>query len=71
MIKINEDKLKRTNEEIEALRSKAYTDPLTGSDKLLNDYQASIALGADDAEYKKAAWLARRDEIKSEYPLNV
>lgn len=70
MIKINEDKLKNANEEIEALRSTAYADILTGSDRLLNDYQASIALGADDAEDKKEAWLARREEIKAEYSLN-
>lgn len=59
-----------TDEEIIELRAAAYADSTTGSDRLFIEYQALLAQDlTEEAEEAKTAWLARRDEIKSEYPL--
>lgn len=59
-----------TDEELTAQRQQAYADTTTGSDRLFIEYQALLAKGSDGAEAAKDAWLARREEIKQEYPLN-
>lgn len=62
-----------TDEEIEAMREVAYADTVTGSDRLFIHYQAAIADEAaeDVIAQRKAAWLARREEIKQEHPFNA
>lgn len=55
--------------DIEALRLKAYADPLTGSDRYFAEAQRESLLGhADTAEAAKAKGLARFAEIQHEYP---
>lgn len=58
-----------SSDQAEALRTSAYADSLTGSDRLFIQYQAALANGSADAEAKKQEWLDRREEIKSLYPV--
>lgn len=59
-----------TREEVTELRRLAYADPLTGSDPLYIEYQRSVATGAseEDIHASKSAWLARAEEIATQYP---
>ena len=65
--------LTATDEEQEKSRSIAYADVTTGSDRLFQSYQASIANEDEDevVTAKKVAWLERRAEIQDEYPLST
>ncbi|WP_165675386.1 phage tail protein [Metapseudomonas otitidis] len=56
-------------EELEALRLRAYAEPLTGSDRYFAEAQRESLLGnAEAAEAAKALGLARFAEIQAEYP---
>lgn len=57
-----------TEEEILAKRAQAYANAINGSDALFIEYQALLAKGSENAETAKEAWLARREEIKLQYP---
>lgn len=59
-----------TREQIEALRLRAYADPLTGSDRHFAEVARLQAMGADQAEIDaaKAAGEARYVEIQVQYP---
>lgn len=57
-----------TEDEILQARKAAYANTSTGSDVLFIEYQALVAKESDSAEAAKEAWLARREEIKLEYP---
>ena len=71
MIKINEVKLKKTDEEIEALRDTAYSNVITGSDKyFIEAYRKDKSGDTEGAAIAQALGEARVAEIKSEYPFN-
>lgn len=58
-----------TREEVEALRLRAYADPITGSDRYFAEAQRESLLGnAEAAEVAKALGMARFAEIQAEYP---
>lgn len=59
-----------TREQIEAMRLRAYADPLTGSDRFFSEAVRLQVMGADAAEIEKVKALGadRFAEIQSEYP---
>lgn len=57
-----------TREEIEALRLRAYSDPLTGSDRHFAEAASMEVAGESGADECRAAGLARRAEIQAMYP---
>jgi hypothetical protein len=58
-----------TREQLEALRLRAYADPLTGSDRYFAEAQRESLLGnAEVADAAKALGMARFAEIQAEYP---
>lgn len=58
-----------SEDDILRMRSEAYADKDNGSDRLFIEYQALLAKGSSNADDKKAQWLDRREEIKSQYPV--
>lgn len=61
---------KSSRAEIEAMRLRAYADPLTGSDRFFSEAVRLQVMGADAAEIEKVKALGadRFAEIQSEYP---
>lgn len=59
-----------THAEVTEIRRLTYADPLIGSDPLYIEYQRSVATGAseEDIHASKSAWLARAEEIATQYP---
>ncbi|HHK4358933.1 TPA: phage tail protein [Pseudomonas aeruginosa] len=58
-----------TREQIEALRLRAYAEPLTGSDRYFAEAQRETLLGnAGAADAAKALGMARFAEIQAEFP---
>ena len=58
----------RTQEEIEALRLRAYAEPITGSDRFFSEAQRMQIMGEDGWEVVRATAIARFGEIQNEYP---
>lgn len=59
----------KTREEIEAIRLRAYGDPITGSDRYFAEAQRESLVGnAEAAEAAKALGMARFAAIQAEYP---
>ena len=59
-----------TREQIEALRLRAYADPITGSDRYFAEAARLQAMGAaqEEIDAANAAGAARYAEIQGEYP---
>ena len=57
-----------TREEVEALRLRAYADPLTGSDRYFAEAQRMQVMSEDGWEVVRAAGVARFEAIQSLYP---
>lgn len=59
-----------TREQIEALRLRAYADPLTGSDRYFAEVARLQAMGAaqEEIDAANAAGAKRYAEIQGEYP---
>lgn len=59
-----------TREQIEALRLRAYADPLTGSDRYFAEASRLQAMGAaqEEIDAANAAGAKRYAEIQGEYP---
>ncbi|UUJ42347.1 hypothetical protein L1A22_08630 [Pseudomonas extremaustralis] len=57
-----------TREEVEALRLRAYADPLTGSDRYFAEAQRMQVMGEDGWEGVRAAGVARFEAIQFLYP---
>lgn len=59
-----------TREQIEALRLRAYADPLTGSDRHFAEAARLQVMGgtAEEIDAAKAAGAARYAEIQAQYP---
>lgn len=57
-----------TREQVEALRLRAYADPLTGSDRYFAEAQRMQVMGEDGWEGVRAAGVARFEAIQSLYP---
>lgn len=58
-----------SREEVEAARLRAYSDPITGSDRYFAEAQRESLLGnAEAAEAAKALGLARFAEIQADNP---
>lgn len=55
-------------EEIEALRRRAYADPITGSDRLFAEAQRMEVMGESGWETVRAAGIQRFNEIQQEFP---
>lgn len=53
------------NEEIRQTREAAYK---AEADKIKQDYDEALARGTDNAEALKTAWLAKKDEVRANYP---
>lgn len=53
------------NEEIRQAREAAYK---AEADKIKQDYDEALARGTDNAEALKTAWLAKKDEVRTNYP---
>lgn len=54
--------------QVEALRLKAYADPVTGSDRYFAEAARMNAMGEAGADAVTAAGVARYEEIQAEYP---
>lgn len=54
-----------TRDEISAQRQARY---IAESDSLKMDYDEAVARGAENADELKAAWLAKKDEIRADLP---
>ena len=61
----------RTQEEIEALRLRAYAEPITGSDRYFAEAQRMQIMGEEGWEAVRDAAIARFEEIQVEYPWPV
>lgn len=57
-----------TREQIEALRLRAYADPLTGSDRYFSEAQRMQAMGEQGWKEVRAAGVSRFDAIQTLYP---
>lgn len=57
-----------TTEEIEALRLRAYADPLTGSDRYFAEALRMEAMGESGWEVARATGVQRFNEIQKEFP---
>lgn len=57
-----------TREEIEALRLRAYGDPITGSDRFFAEAQRMEAMGESGWEDIRADGVRRFNEIQQEFP---
>lgn len=57
-----------TREEVEALRLRAYAEPLTGSDRYFAEAQRMQAMGEPDWETVRAAGIARFERIQALHP---
>ena len=57
-----------TAEEIEAMRLRAYADPITGSDRFFAEAQRMEAMGESGWEDVRAAGVRRFNEIQQEFP---
>jgi|GEM_PF-2886079 len=57
-----------TNEQIEALRLRAYADSLTGSDRFFAQAQRMEAMGEPGWETVREAGVRRFNEIQNEFP---
>ncbi|MGG7672341.1 hypothetical protein [Pseudomonas sp. WC2] len=55
-------------EEIEALRRRAYADPITGSDRLFAEAQRMEVMGESGWETVRTAGIQRFNEIQQEFP---
>lgn len=55
-------------EEIEALRRRAYADPITGSDRLFAEAQRMEVMGESGWEDVRTAGIRRFNEIQQEFP---
>jgi hypothetical protein len=55
-------------EEIEALRCRAYADPITGSDRLFAEAQRMEVMGESGWETVRTAGIQRFNEIQQEFP---
>ncbi|MBX9408248.1 hypothetical protein K5E40_21425 [Pseudomonas baetica] len=55
-------------EEIEALRRRAYADPITGSDRLFAEAQRMEVMGETGWESVRTAGIQRFNEIQQEFP---
>lgn len=55
-------------EEIDALRRRAYADPITGSDRLFAEAQRMEVMGESGWETVRAAGIQRFNEIQQEFP---
>ena len=53
------------NEEIRQAREAAYK---AEADKIKQDYDEALARVTDNAEALKTAWLAKKDEVRTNYP---
>lgn len=61
--------LPATRAEVEAVRLRAYSDPITGSDRYFSEAQRESLLGnAQAAEAAKALGLARFAQIQADNP---
>jgi hypothetical protein len=63
----------KTHAEIEALRLRAYADPITGSDRYFAEAARVQAMAgtAEEIEEARAAGAARSAEIQAQYPWPV
>lgn len=57
-----------SRERIEAIRLRAYADPLTGSDRLFSEYMRMQIMGEEGHEDVRARAIARFEEIQAQYP---
>lgn len=56
---------------IEAMRLRAYADPLTGSDRLFSESTRMKIMGENGHEEVRARAIARFEEIQAQYPWPV
>ncbi|PAA05260.1 hypothetical protein [Pseudomonas fragi] len=57
-----------TSEQVEAMRLRAYADPLTGSDRFFAEAQRMEAMGEPGWQDVRAAGVRRFNEIQTELP---
>lgn len=57
-----------SRERIEAIRLRAYADPLTGSDRLFSESMRMQIMGEEGHEDVRARAIARFEEIQAQYP---
>lgn len=57
-----------TSEQVEAMRLRAYADPLTGSDRYFAEAQRMEAMGEPGWQDIRAAGVRRFNEIQKEFP---
>lgn len=57
-----------TRDEVEANRLRAYSNPLTGSDRLFAEASRMQLMGEDDFEDVRATAIARHVEIQAAHP---
>ncbi|MBS4773145.1 MAG: hypothetical protein KHX55_02580 [Proteobacteria bacterium] len=55
-------------EQNESIRQQRFLHMTTEADPLKYDYEEALARGADNVEELKAAWLAKKDEIREQLP---
>lgn len=67
---INIDPPKPGNADIENIRLKAYSDPITGSDRYFSEASRMEAAGEPGFDEVRKAGLARYKEIQEAYPWN-
>ena len=66
--KIPFEKTPITKNEIEAMRFRAYAEPLTGSDRLFSESTRMQIMGENGHEEVRARAIARFEEIQAQYP---
>jgi len=57
-----------SRERIEAIRLRAYADPLTGSDRLFSESMRMQIMGEEGYEDVRARAIARFEEIQAQHP---
>lgn len=57
-----------SRERIEAIRLRAYANPLTGSDRLFSESMRMQIMGEEGHEDVRARAIARFEEIQAQYP---
>lgn len=65
-----EPKPSYTDEQIEAMRLRAYADPFTGSDRYFAEASRMKAMGEEGWESVRNQGVVRYQEIQAEYPWN-
>lgn len=60
-----------TREEVEALRLRAYADPLTGSDRYFAEAQRMQVMNEPGWEIIRAAGVKRFEDIQEQFPWNA